>query len=79
MALSREAQERSQIFNALNASQVRGRIWQVQDTGQILQAEWIEVRLFRLIKLDKAEEAEGIGQNGSCLKGEQSVFRGLCL
>lgn len=79
MALSGEAQERSQIFNALNASQVRGGIWQVQDTGQILQAKWIELRALRKMKLDKAEGPEGTGRNGSCLKGQWPISWGLWL
>lgn len=68
MALSREVQERSQIFNALNASQVGGRIWQVQDTGQILQAKWIELRIFRKMKLDKAENQKALGGMAAALK-----------
>lgn len=52
----------------------RQEIWQVQDTGQSLQAKWIELRIFRKMKLDTAEEPEGTGRNGSCLKGEQPIL-----
>lgn len=77
MALSREVQERSQIFNALNASQVGGRIWQVQDTGQILQAKWIDPRIFRKMKLDKAENQKALAGMAAALK-ENSLSCGGC-
>jgi hypothetical protein len=52
----------------------RQEIWQVQDTGQSLQAKWIELRILGKMKLDTAEEPEGIGRYGSCLKGEQPIL-----
>lgn len=63
-------------FNALDTSQVAGRILQVWDTGQILQVRWAELRLFRTMKLDGAEEPEGTGLDGSLIKGNSLSCRG---